>query len=291
LEVKVGEPTIAIHRARLHEVLLSALPDGLVRLGKQCVAIEQDSKGVNIKFQDGERARAELLIGADGINSVIREYLFPEAKPRYAGYCAWRGVVETKDMAALGTTSEAWGCGARFGIVRVDENRVYWFATSNAREATRQKVEERKPYLLKRFKGWYSPIETLIASTADEVILHNDICDLKPMRSWIKGRVVLLGDAAHATTPNMGQGACMAVESSVILAKCLTEESGLEAALSRYERIRMPRTTWVTETSWKIGQMGQWESQLACRIRDFVVALAPNSLAARQFEKASMFQI
>jgi 2-polyprenyl-6-methoxyphenol hydroxylase-like FAD-dependent oxidoreductase len=115
-----GEPTIAIHRADLHHILCSALPREAIRLGAHCTGFEQDASGVSVHFADERTERADLLIGADGINSVIRQQLFPQVPLRYSGYTAWRGVVAMKDDAAPGVATETWGRGARFGFLRID---------------------------------------------------------------------------------------------------------------------------------------------------------------------------
>lgn len=290
MERRLGEPTIAIHRAALHEILLSALPAGTVRLGEACTGFESGSDGVTVRFASGHTDRADLLVGADGIHSGIRGHLFPEARLRYSGYTAWRGVVATKDEAALGATSESWGRGSRFGFLRVDPARVYWFATANTPAGRTFGPGERKRFLLDRFRGWHHPVELLLASTPAEEILHNDIYDLKPLGRWCAERVALLGDAAHPTTPNLGQGACMAIESSFVLARCLAEEKDMAGALGRYEAERMPRTAWITEQSWAIGRIGQWEHPLACAARDFALRLAPAGLMARTLEKAARFE-
>lgn len=286
LEERFGEPTIAIHRADLHEILLDALPAGTVHLDKRCARFEETEEGVSVSFADGETVRADLLVGADGIHSVIRRQLFPEVKPRYSGYTTWRGVVETRDEAALGKTSETWGCGARFGIVRIDRERVYWFSTANVEPGQRLSPDETKSFLLEYFKGWHHPVELLIKSTQAEHILHNDIYDIEPMKKWCRGRVALLGDSAHPTTPNMGQGACMAIESSLALARCLREADVLTESLHRYERERMPRTAWITNQSRKIGRIGQIENRLLCTLRDAFIQLAPDSLTIRQIQRA-----
>jgi FAD-dependent urate hydroxylase len=286
LEQRFGEPTIAIHRADLHDILLDALPPETVRLNSRCVRFADDEEGVRVSFSDGQEDRAHLLVGADGIHSVIREQLFPEVKLRYSGYTTWRGVVATRDEAALGTTSEAWGCGARFGIVRIDSERVYWFSTANVEAGRKLSPAESKSFLLEYFKGWHHPVELLIESTPAEHILHNDIHDIAPMKRWCRNRVALLGDSAHPTTPNMGQGACMAIESSLALARCLRQTDDLSLSLRRYERERMPRTAWITNQSWRIGRIGQFENRLLCTLRDAFVQLAPDSLTIKQIERA-----
>src|SRR5262249_38702354 len=127
--------------------------------------------------------------------------------------------------------------------------------------------------------------------TRAEDILQNDIYDLYPMKLWSRGRIVLLGDAVHATTPNMGQGACMAIESGVVLARSLTQERSLEDAFRRYAAERKPRAAWITKQSWNLGRFAQWENPVACAFRDFLVCVTPPGLMRKTFEKAAGYQV
>ena len=284
-ETQFGAPTIAIHRAALHKVLLSALPDGAVHLGAACSRVEQDENGVTAQFADGSEARADCLIGADGVRSVIRRQLFPQVNLRYSGYTAWRGAVISQDEAALGITSETWGRGYRFGIVRMDAERIYWFATANTPQGVTYAPAEQKELLLKIFGGWHHPIRHLLEATPAEVILHNDIADFAPLKQWSVGRVTLLGDAAHATTPNMGQGACMAIESADVLAQCLGQTEDIAAAFHTYQTRRQPRTAFITNQSWQIGRMAQLENPLLCAARNWVVKTFSQRTMTRQLAK------
>ncbi|HZS05457.1 MAG TPA: FAD-dependent monooxygenase [Blastocatellia bacterium] len=286
LEKLFGEPTIAIHRARLHEVMLAAIPEDCVRPGETCAGFEQDANGVTARFESGHTDRADLLIGADGIQSVIRHQMLPHVKLRYSGYTAWRAVVTTDDEVALGTTSESWGCGSRFGRLAVSGNEVYWFATGNTEEGQKLRPAETKGSLLERFRGWHYPVEELLKATPAEAILHNDIYDIEPMPQWSCGRVTLLGDAAHPTTPNLGQGACQAIESSVVLARSLKGADNPAEALRRYEAERMPRTAWITEQSRQIGRLGQLENKFACALRNLAVRLTPDSVTRKRLIQA-----
>jgi 2-polyprenyl-6-methoxyphenol hydroxylase-like FAD-dependent oxidoreductase len=291
LEQAFGEPTIAIHRADLHRILLAALPPGTVYLNARCIRLDQMKDGAAIHLADGRSAVGDLLIGADGIHSVVRQQLFPGIRLRYSGYTAWRGVVATQDESALGLTSETWGRGSRFGILRIDRDRVYWFATANVPAGMKLTADDRKKFLQARFSGWHHPIGLLIESTPASAILQNDIYDLPPVRHWSQGRIVLLGDAIHPTTPNMGQGACMAIESSVVLARCLAQEHSLPEALHRYETERMPRTAWITDQSWKIGRVGQWENPVACMLRNGLVRFTPRRFMEKMLEKAVAYEV
>ncbi len=241
-ETRFGAPSIAIHRAALHKVLLDALPAGTVRLGARCTRVEQDPAGVTAHFEDGTTDRAEMLIGADGLRSIIRQQLFPQVPLRYSGYTAWRGAVTSRDEVALGITSETWGRGQRFGIVRMGAEKIYWFATANTPPGVTYPPDEQKSWLLKIFGGWHHPIGPLLEATPANVILHNDISDFAPLSQWSVSRITLLGDAAHATTPNLGQGACMAIESADVLAQCVSQTGDITAAFKAYESRRRPRT-------------------------------------------------
>jgi 2-polyprenyl-6-methoxyphenol hydroxylase-like FAD-dependent oxidoreductase len=289
LAQQLGEPTVAIHRADLHRILLAALPRDVVQLGAACTGVSQDEQQVTVTFADGRSAQADCLIGADGLNSVIRQQIAPQAKTRYAGYIAWRGVVATENRVARGQTFEAWGQGARFGVVPLSNQLVYWFATANSSPGQRQEPNSQKETLLRQFKGWHDPIPHLLQTTPAEAILHHDLYDVPPFTGWSQGRVTLLGDAAHPTTPNMGQGACMAIESAYILANCLKEHASLAEALPAYEAQRQPRTAVITQQSWQIGRIAQWQNRFACWLRDGLLNAAPNHLLQKRLVQTTNF--
>ncbi|MBP6717228.1 MAG: FAD-dependent monooxygenase, partial [Acidobacteria bacterium] len=218
LEQECGAPAIALHRADLQSILRAALPADAVTLGARLRTVTQDAASVTAHFEDGTTATGDVLIGADGIRSVVRAAIRPEIQLRYSGYVAWRGVVDGARAMGPGT-SETWGRGERFGIVPIGGDRVYWFATGNRAAGIHSNAEARRDELLRRFGAWHAPIRSLIERTPLPQILENGIHDSRPFRGWSRGRVTLLGDAAHPTTPNMGQGACMAIESGVAIAR------------------------------------------------------------------------
>lgn len=291
LEFRFGAPVIAIHRADLHQILFSALPPGSIRMGMACSGFQQDDEGVTVHFANGSSARADLLIGADGIHSQVRRHLFPEVGLRYSGYIAWRGVVAAGEENLRGISREYWGRGKRFGIVPLGNRRIYWYATANLPPGQTPSPAQRKETLLRRFARWHSPVKTVIAATPAEAILYNDIYDFPPLQQWRRGRVVLLGDAAHATTPNLGQGACMALESSLALARCLADGKDLRNSLRQYEAERMPRTAWITRRSYRVGRLGQLENPLACLLRNMIVWLTPEQIMKKSIEKAVGYEV
>ena len=288
---RTGMPRLlAMHRADLQRVLYEALPDGVVTLGAECTEIGQDEerKLVTARFSNGEEIRGRLLVGADGIRSVVRARLWGDADPRYAGYTCWRGVT-AEPPGWNGTSGEIWGRGQRFGIVPIGGQRLYWFATANATRGTEDDPQTRQARLLERFADWAFGVPDVIAATPAAAIIHNDIVDRPPGQQWTRGRVTLLGDAAHATTPNLGQGAAMAIEDGIVLARALTADDDATRALRIYESARMTRTTRITRVSWSLGRMAQWENGFARWLRDHMFAATPKSISLKQIGQIAMY--
>jgi 2-polyprenyl-6-methoxyphenol hydroxylase-like FAD-dependent oxidoreductase len=241
-----------MHRAELLALLARHMDPTRLHLGRACVRAEQDSEGITARFDTGETVYGDGLIGADGLRSVVRTQLFGRQIVRYAGYTGWRAIVNFSESPNL-LPSETWGRGRRFGIVPMGRGLVYWFATQNAPEGQRDPVGRIKETLAQVFWGWHQPIEALIAATREDSILRNDIYDVAPLPRFVQGRVALLGDAAHATTPNLGQGACQAIEDSIVIAVCLKTAGQVEAGLLEYERRRMPRVSEISLRSRNLG--------------------------------------
>ena len=287
----LGEPHVAIHRAELHRILVSALPTDILHLGMKCIGVKQDADKVTVQWADGQTDQADCVIAADGLHSVVRQQIFPDSKLKYAGRTSWRGIAKTQDKAALSIISQTWGRGHRFGFVSVDPHHVYWFAVSNLAEGQTPPTNERKEFLIQRFQGWHHPIEHLIDVTPAETIVEAPIYDIEPLPSWHQGRITLLGDAAHAATPDMAQGACMAIEDAVVFARCLSQENDLVAALHHYETERKPRTTWISNRSRAVGRLAHTENPLLCTLRDLLMAVLPEKVTRRQLEKAIHFEV
>ena len=182
-----------------------------------------------------------------------------------------------------GVMSERWGRGRRFGIVPVDAHQTYWFCTENAPPDGRD-GDDPHAELRERFADFAAPVDELVEATPAEAILRNDIVDIEPLPRWSEGRVALLGDAAHAMTPNMGQGACQAIEDAVVLAHCLSAHASVAAALADYEARRKPRARRFVTRSWTFGRAGQWENAVARALRDTLTRLTPRSTLARTMD-------
>jgi 2-polyprenyl-6-methoxyphenol hydroxylase-like FAD-dependent oxidoreductase len=277
--------SIALHRSDLQAVLAEAAGD--VRLGSKVVAATQADDRVGARTADGSEEQADLLVGADGIDSVVRRSLV-DARPVYTGYTAWRGVASVPVEA--GRVTESWGVGERFGLIDIGGGRTYWFATKNAPECEADEPGGRKAELLRRFSDWHEPVAAVLEHVAEEEILRNDVYYLRPLRGWSRGRVVLLGDAAHAVTPSVGQGAAQAIEDAVALARAVTTPTDLAAALGEYEAARRPRTELVLRQSRRADKAAQLSSRLACRLRDAFIRALPAGAQRRQVEAMVRYQ-
>ncbi len=284
IERLVGAPSIGIHRADLLRLLAGEVSQGSVHLNADCVGFKPEQGNVISHFADGQQHQTDLLIGADGLHSVIREQLLGQEPPRYSGYTCWRGVAVFEERhVSPGISSETWGRGRRFGMLPIGNGRVFWYATYNCPAGGQDRAGERKSRLSQLFGGWREPIEQLIEATDEGAILRNDILDRRPVRHWGSGRVTLLGDAAHPPTPNLGQGACQALEDALVLAGCLADQREPVAALRAYEARRMKRSAAIIEQSSLFGKIGQWEQPLLCSLRDGLTPLAFATFLPRRF--------
>jgi 2-polyprenyl-6-methoxyphenol hydroxylase-like FAD-dependent oxidoreductase len=270
------EGAVAVHRGELQAALLEAA--GEVRLGAELASVRQTVDDVTATLTDGSEEHGDLLIGADGLRSRVRASVAP-AEPRYSGYMAWRGISPVK--VEPGQLTESWGTGERFGLVDIG-SQTYWFATANAPEGQMDDPAERRDELLRRFGAWHPPIQTVLDATPDRAILRNDIHYLEPLPRWHDGRVVLLGDAAHASTPGIGQGAAQAIEDAVVLANQLADHDQTEAALTCYEQVRRPRAELVLKLSRRADTAAQLTNPLGRRVRNALVRRTPAHVQRRQ---------
>ncbi|GAB3541304.1 FAD-dependent monooxygenase [Pontibacter brevis] len=285
LSRKYGISNFVIHRADLHEVLQNHLKPGSLILGKRCADIHQLADQVQVSFSDGTQSTAELVVAADGINSVVRRQLLPQSRPRYAGYTCWRAVIQNPGVEINTMISaETWAPQGRVGIAPLQDNSIYWYACINALERDERMQQMTPGDLAAHFAGVNPPIEAVLAGTKPEQLIWNDIADIKPLDKFVFGRVVLLGDAAHATTPNMGQGACQAIEDAVVLGQCLKQQTKLAGALVLYEKRRIARTAKVVRLSRLLGQVAQWQQPLLGSIRNGLFRAMPQFVTQNQME-------
>jgi 2-polyprenyl-6-methoxyphenol hydroxylase-like FAD-dependent oxidoreductase len=254
-------PTVTVHRGELLAALAGRVGDGI-------------EFGAEVGYPDG--LEADLVVGADGINSSIRSAIAPGRGPRPAGHGTWRGVAQTGDITPPGAT-EAVGGGKRFGLVPMAGSRTYWFAVLAERD--------RDVPLEHAFAGWHPPIQAVLAATPPEERIYVQLQDLAPLPSWHKGHLVLVGDAAHAMTPNLGQGAAQALEDVAVLIRELRRRK-LPEALAAYERARKRRAERIVARSRLMGRFLQASHPAVAGARDLALRLSPQALSYAQLAQA-----
>lgn len=287
IKAKFGEPSVAIHRGVLQQILLTHLQAIPLHLHKRLKDIEQSSTGkVIATFEDGSRAESDLLIGADGLRSATRKAIFGEKPLRYSSHTCWRGILQHQlPEAQRGLELWAKTGGKRIAMIQLAPNQVYFYYTEKRKPGFKIPKEMQLTYLqdqLHEFPAWYAE---LIGKVNPDDIFHDDLYDLKHLPTWHQGNVLLLGDAAHATTPNMGQGGCQAIEDAWYLAEYLEQYPKLADALAAYEKFRRPKVNFVVNTSFMLGRVSNMGGALGYRLRNWMMTLTPERMAEQQLER------
>jgi 2-polyprenyl-6-methoxyphenol hydroxylase-like FAD-dependent oxidoreductase len=255
-----------VHRAHLHDVLYGGVPQAAIRLSSAVKRIDQLADGIRATTESGQTFEADVLVGADGIHSPVRRQLFGEAAPRYMGYRSHRMVVD--NVCRVEDFVELLGRGQRIGLVPISRERIYIWTTFNS-------PREPEPVLAsvdafrRLFAQFTDPrVVALFAQLrSPEEIITTEVEELTQER-WVRGRAALLGDSVHAMTPNIGQGAGMAMEDAAVLAEELAESKDLEVSLASYVRRRKPRVETIVRVSREVGTDGQLSGMIECWLRN-----------------------
>jgi salicylate hydroxylase len=252
-----GQPMLNIRWSKLQAILASALPSEIIHLQHRCVGVEQQDNQVKAHFESGKTVQADLLIGADGINSVVRQGAIGDCHATYAGRMSWRAVIKyTHEQLAphVATLLTAFDNKNMF-LIDLGEGYTFWSASALlTSDALSRRHIDAKERVLELFDGWAEPVEAIIAATPEADIIERPIRDRLPIDHWSKGRVTLIGDAAHPVIPSLGQGANMAFEDAYELAECLSNAPDIETALHVYETSRIPRTEVIYDRSANAGR-------------------------------------
>jgi 2-polyprenyl-6-methoxyphenol hydroxylase-like FAD-dependent oxidoreductase len=294
-------PSVATSRTTLHRILMEEVRrQGIqVEYGKrlQNFASAEGGKVVAV-FEDGTTAQGDFLVGADGVHSRVRQIIRPGApRPSYLGVLGVGGfvapsVVVATDVADRKGLNFTVGCTGQFGYCnsrRNEERWMWWCHIPQEKELTSAELaaidtEELRQRLLERFKGWHEPIETFLANTPE--IIRTNIYEAPPLLAWHRDRVVLIGDAAHAMSPSGGQGASMALEDALVLARLLRQFSGeFEPLFAEFERTRRPRVAKISAEAYKneVRQKGEL-GRVGCWLRDRMLSVVLPRVGARSLD-------
>ncbi|MFE4620620.1 FAD-dependent monooxygenase [Streptomyces sp. NPDC056747] len=270
---RFGGPLVLLHRATLVEILTSALPDGTVRTGAPASLADpgDDRRPARLTTPDGD-IEAELVVAADGIRSATRHALFPEHPgPRYAGCTTWRVVVPAP--ARPFAPHETWGAGRLWGTQPLKDGRIYAYAMAAAPAGGRAPDDE-KAELLRLFGDWHHPVPEILDAVDPGRVLRHDVHHLPdPLPAFHRGRVALLGDAAHAMMPSLGQGGNQAIEDAVVLAHHARSAPDFVPgrALAAYTADRLPRTTAIVRKAARTGAVTLLSARPAVALRSALV--------------------
>lgn len=277
IQARLGQTTISILRTDLQEVLAQALGSEHIITGKRARSVE----GQVVHFEDGTEISADVIVGADGLRSVVREAV-AQGTLRYSGQVCHRGVAQLRLPPALhDVCRETWGGAHRIGYSAVKPDQVYWFAVTVA-DAGGKDEGSAKELLLQRYANFAPIVREILAATPEQAISRLDMYDVAPLPRWSKGPYVLLGDAAHAMTPNLGQGGAQAIEDAFSLARCLSEAPEPWAAFAAYEHERGPRARRIARLARQLGATAHWTNPVARAVRNAVFRHMPQSMSRAQ---------
>ncbi|MEQ3552842.1 FAD-dependent monooxygenase [Pseudonocardia nematodicida] len=287
----LGAPSVCISRSDLQAAMLDELGDPPLTTGAAATGFEHEPDGrVRVDFADGRSARADVLIGADGFGSRVRNQLAGPEPSRDSGYVCWLAVVPCDHPRLTpGYIGHYWGAGQRFGLIDIGHGRAYWWGTRNMPESASRNWTGGKAGVQRAFAGWASEITEIIAGTPESSIVAVPSRDRKFLERWSSGRVTLLGDAAHPMLTSLGQGAGMAVEDAVVLAHSLSRAPDVPAGLRAYEDARRDRTRAMVANSRSISDMEQIEQPMRRVLRDWYMRTVPRRVLAERARAALAF--
>lgn len=269
---------ISIHRGLLHSTLLKAF-SGTVVPGHRCTGLRRVGGRVLPEFANGSVADADIVIGADGYNSALRQTLIAGSVPQYQHYVEWRGVADLDCSAEVGRDLiELQGRGLRFGIFAIGGGKTAWWITSNEPQQLDLPASRFQAHLLQKMAGFAPLVGKLLAATPANAMMRTPLFDLDPQETWFDGNLCLLGDAIHPATPNLGQGASMAIEDAAALVNALAKHPDRATAFAAYRQERQQRCAQVQKVARTLGKMGQWSNPLAVWLRELSIKLTPGTV-------------
>jgi 2-polyprenyl-6-methoxyphenol hydroxylase-like FAD-dependent oxidoreductase len=266
---RLGAPSCDVRRPDLQAAMIELLGNCTVQMGSEVVGVEQDADSATVVTADGRRSSGDLVIGADGAHSVLRGYVAAAPKLDYSGFAGWGGVLDGFEHELLQPNRhvEIWGRGSKAGVADVGGGQTRWYVVHKAPAGTKDEAVV-KQQIVDHVAGWYELIRAAVEAADPATIVQTEAWDLEPLDTWIKGRVVLLGDSAHATTPFASMGACMTIDDSRVLVERLTSDAPLGEALEGYQEDRKRRDEGVVRESRRMGKLSMLHSPILGWLRD-----------------------
>jgi FAD-dependent urate hydroxylase len=264
---ELGHVSVSLRRALLLELLARASDRVPVTYATGISNYREEPDHIDVELDDGRSLRGRALLGADGLNSTVRQQLLGDGPPAYQGHTVWRGIGPAGGIDP-GTSTMVWGPGGlRAGCWRVDASAAAWFVSLN-----RPPGEHDAPGIRRRLThmldGYEHPIVSAVTGTPDDAVLRTDVYARTSAAGWARGRVALLGDAAHAMPTTFGQGGCQAIEDAVVVAHFLATHADTPRALQSYVLRRSPRVEWVRQQVLAKGKFQSWENPILCSVRN-----------------------
>lgn len=268
---------LALHRARLLNFLVGKTGLQSIQFNTHIKQVKQNDSDVTVFLENGESITAKILIGADGIHSTVRNLVFGNKQIRYSGTSSFRGVINLSGIAEGKHESyEIWAPGHRLGYSLISDNEIYWYLTFGGNQSCFLPENERYRMLLNFVEKHLTSQVELFQAMKPEQIIQTDISELKPISQWNYKRICLLGDAAHAMTPNLGQGAAQAIEDALALTLALKRHGLNEYALAAYNATRIKKVNYILIKSREIGKICHIQSKILQAIRDYLIRITPH---------------
>ncbi|WP_311567213.1 FAD-dependent monooxygenase [Photobacterium arenosum] len=286
-----GADSVCISRKALQQALLQQLDERCIHVGARVSAIHEGTDSVSISFDDGRTEQCDLLVGADGIYSFVREYIQGPQPVRTADYICWLAITRYQHpQITPGYVGHYWGAGKRIGLIDVGDGEVYWWGTANMKNEQARNWTGNTEDIMSFYNGWPAIVGDIISQTPVEDIISVAAQDRQFSANWGKGRITLLGDAAHPMLTSLGQGAGMAIEDAAVLGHSLSINSDPVQALRQYEALRIPRAEMLVNASRTLSEVEQDDRFFHCLKRDLSLQFAPSASLKRSLENSLIFK-
>jgi 2-polyprenyl-6-methoxyphenol hydroxylase-like FAD-dependent oxidoreductase len=269
-------PTLIIHRAKLINILCSRLPKEKILLNKKLILLKSEANFSILRFSDGQELRSGCTVVADGIHSGVRKQLFPKIKVRNANQVIWRGITPLPIPKKYSNTyTEIWDASKRFLFTPMNNDSIFWLAILKAKAGGHDDPDTVRYDLLSKYKCFNPFLKELLEKSSN--FIRTDLADLgAEKRKWYHNRVIFLGDSIHATTPNLAQGACQAMEDAFCLAHLLkNSKKDLSEIVETYQKLRDDKVSFIVKTSWQFGKLAH--SSLFSPFAKFAFKHAPEN--------------